>query len=41
MTEKDKGVAPARRHALETLFGMAAARGIIGEIPELDLVQAK
>ncbi len=27
--------------ALETLFGMAAARGIIEEAPELDLVQAK
>jgi 1,4-dihydroxy-6-naphthoate synthase len=27
--------------ALETLFGMAAQRGIIDEIPELDLVQAK
>ncbi len=27
--------------ALETLFGMAAARGIIDHVPELDLVQAK
>lgn len=27
--------------ALETLFGLAAARGIIDEVPELDLVQAK
>lgn len=27
--------------ALETLFGMAAARGIVDEIPELDLVQAR
>ncbi len=27
--------------ALETLFGMAAVRGIIDEMPELDLVQAR
>lgn len=29
------------KQALETLFGLAAARGIIDEIPELDLVQAR
>jgi 1,4-dihydroxy-6-naphthoate synthase len=29
------------REALETLFGLAAARDIIAAVPELDLVQAR